>query len=67
MGTVGISVLGDYSTNHLNRDQIRGIKSAISTMATRYGITLSEMKSGVKKCSVVNCEIFAPIVTSSLI
>jgi hypothetical protein len=44
MGTVGISVLGDYNKNHLNRDQISGIKQAITMMATKYGITLSDSK-----------------------
>lgn len=44
MGTVGISVLGDYSRDHLNRDQIAGIERSITMMASKYGITLSDSK-----------------------
>jgi N-acetylmuramoyl-L-alanine amidase len=44
MGTVGISILGDYNRDHLNRDQISGIERAISMMASKYGITLSDSK-----------------------
>lgn len=44
MGTVGIAVLGNYNKNHLNRDQIAGIGQAISMMAKKYGITLTDQK-----------------------
>lgn len=44
MGTVGISILGDYNKNHLNGDQVAGVERAISMMATKYGITLSDTK-----------------------
>lgn len=45
MGTVGIAVLGNYNKNHLNRDQIAGIEKAVSMVANKYGITLSESKT----------------------
>ncbi|MBC7498551.1 N-acetylmuramoyl-L-alanine amidase [Candidatus Gracilibacteria bacterium] len=66
MGTVGISILGDYNRDHLNRDQIAGIERAISMMAGKYGITLSDNKKGVRKCTIANCELFEKLSTKSL-
>ncbi len=45
MGTVGIAVLGNYNKNHLNRDQITGIEKAVSMVANKYGITLTDSKT----------------------
>ncbi|NRH20438.1 hypothetical protein HOO68_00120 [Candidatus Gracilibacteria bacterium] len=67
MGTVGIAVLGNYNKNHLNRDQIAGIEKAVSMMATKYGITLSESKKGVIKCDTSECYPFQVVTTKSLI
>ncbi len=67
MGTVGISVLGDYNKNHLNRDQIAGIKQAISMMASKYGITLSDSKKWIKKCDTAGCYPLQVVTTKSLI
>ncbi|MBC7503973.1 N-acetylmuramoyl-L-alanine amidase [Candidatus Gracilibacteria bacterium] len=67
MGSVGISVIGDYSRNSLNRDQIGGIEQAISMMASKYGITLSENKKGVRKCMIASCYLFEEVTTKSLI
>jgi hypothetical protein len=44
MGTVGIAILGNYNNNHLNLEQVSGIEKAISMMAAKYGITLSDTK-----------------------
>ena len=67
MWSVGISVIGDYSHNSLNRDQISGIEQAISMMANKYGITLSENKKWVRKCTTASCELFDVVTTKSLI
>ena len=66
MGTVGIAVLGNYNKNHLNRDQIAGIEQAISMMAKKYGITLTDQKKWVIKCDT-SCYPFEVVTTKSLI
>lgn len=67
MGTVGIAVLGNYNKNHLNRDQIAGIGQAISMMAKKYGITLTDQKKWVIKCDTSLCYPFEVVTTKSLI
>lgn len=67
MGTVGISILGNYTKNHLNSDQIAGIERAITMVATKYGITLSDNKKGVIKCDMASCYPFNVVTTKSLI
>lgn len=67
MGTVGIAVLGNYNKNHLNRDQIAGIEQAISMMAKKYGITLTDQKKWVIKCDNSLCYPFEVVTTKSLI
>lgn len=67
MGTVGISVLWDYNRNHLNLDQITGIERAISMVAGKYGITLSESKKWVITCDTSDCYPFQVVTTKSLI
>ena len=67
MGTVGISVLGDYSRDHLNRDQIAGIERSITMMASKYGITLSDSKKWVRKCLTASCDLFDVVTSKSLI
>ena len=67
MGTVGISILGDYNKNHLNGDQVAGVERAVSMMATKYGITLSDTKKWVIKCDTPSCYPFQIVTTKSLI
>lgn len=67
MGTVGISILGNYSKNHLNWEQLIGIEKAISMMAAKYGITLSDNKKWVIKCDTPSCYPFQILTTKSLI
>ena len=67
MWTVGISVLGDYNKNHLNRDQIAGIKQAVSMMSIKYGITLSDNKKWARKCITSWCYPLELLTTKSLL
>lgn len=49
-GTVGISLIGNYDTLHLNKDQKAGMIDAISYVARKYGINLREEAIGIKTC-----------------
>ncbi len=55
MGTVGVSVIGNYETLHLNAEQLAGLKDIISTLARKYGITLSDSATGFRVCSAASC------------
>jgi len=55
MGTVGISVIGNYESLHLNADQMAGLKDIISYVAAKYGITLNNDVTGFKNCSGSSC------------
>ncbi len=55
-GTVGISLIGNYDTLHLNKDQKYGMIEAITYVVKKYGINLREEWSGIKTCrSWENC------------
>ncbi len=64
--TVGVVILGDYSQNHLNRDQIAGLERLIPALAKQYGITLSASVDGVE-CTTPSCETLRKITTKWLI
>jgi N-acetylmuramoyl-L-alanine amidase/Stage II sporulation protein len=66
-GTVWISVIGNYETLHLNRDQKAWIEQAITYFAEKYGIDLTKSVSGVKVCKTGECTLFVDVTTSSLI
>ena len=59
-------ILGDYSKNHLNRDQIAGIEKLIPFLAQKYGITLSANVDGVQ-CIDAVCDTLKKVTTKSLI
>lgn len=67
MGTVGISVIWDFSKDKANRDQLLGIETAITMMAAKYGITLSDMKPWFRKCTKPSCSLLDSPLTYSLI
>lgn len=66
-GTVGISVIGDFETMHLNRDQKAGLEQAIAFFSKKYGIDLSEKKDGVRICKTSDCTLFESRSTQSLL
>ncbi len=56
MGTVGISLIGNYETLHLNKDQKAGMLTAIEYVARKYGINLDEQSTWASLCgSWVGC------------
>lgn len=65
-GTVGIVVLGDYTQNHLNQEQIAGLEKLIPFLAQKYGITLSANVDGVE-CINAACDTLKKNTTKSLI
>lgn len=50
MGTVGISVMGNYENLHLNKEQKDGLIDAIEYVARKYGINVNEMDYGASLC-----------------
>lgn len=48
--TVGISVIGNYQSLHLNRDQRAWLVEAITYVAKKYGINASEQAPGIMAC-----------------
>ena len=66
MGTVGIVVLGNYSVNTLNRDQIAGLERLIPMLAKKYGITLSREAIGTP-CASSDCRSLQIVKTQSLL
>lgn len=51
LGSVAISVIGNYSDNVINRDQKNGIIEAWVYLAKKYGIDPGGMTSGARLCS----------------
>lgn len=66
MGTVGVVVLGNYSANTLNRDQIAGLERLIPMLAKKYGITLSQEAIGTP-CARSDCSSLQIVKTQSLL
>ena len=48
--TVGISVIGNYQSLHLNRDQRAWLVEAIAYVAKKYGINVDEEATGLNPC-----------------
>ena len=69
IGSVGISVLGNYQNSEFNALHRYGLEMAISMMAKKYGITLSDTVVGFKKCGTKqeNCYPLQKITTKSLL
>lgn len=56
LGTVGISVIGNYQSLHLNRDQRAWLVEAIAYVARKYGINVNEEVQWLLPCSQAeNC------------
>lgn len=59
-------ILGDYTKNQLNRDQIAGLENLIPFLAKKYGITLSKIANGVE-CANYACDTLEKITSKSLL
>ena len=66
MGTVGISLMGNYETLHLNKDQKEGMLQAIEYIVRKYGINLDEQDTGATLCGKSESCIWKSVVTSRL-
>ena len=49
--TVGISVIGNYESLHLNKEQKSGLLDAIEYVARKYGINVDEKDYGASLCA----------------
>lgn len=67
IGSVGISVLGDYEKSHLNYNQQLGLKSAIDMAAKKYGINLNANVMGFRPCRTANCYPIQMVYTKALL
>jgi hypothetical protein len=54
-GSVGISVIGNYNELNLNRDQKSGLIEAVTYVAKKYGIDVSEAVTGAYPCGGSAC------------
>jgi hypothetical protein len=54
-GSVGISVIGNYNDLNLNRDQKAGLIEAVTYVAKKYGIDVSESVTGAYPCWGSEC------------
>jgi hypothetical protein len=52
LGSVGISVIGNFETMKLNRDQRKWLESAIVYFAHKYGIDILEPTTWVRTCKM---------------
>jgi hypothetical protein len=59
--------MGNFEKYNLNADQENGLKSAISYIAAKYGITLSRDVESVRACKSGDCRIINTHTTKSLI
>lgn len=66
IGSVGISVLGNYQNSEFNALRRAWLETAIDMVAKKYGITLNQNAIGFKKCGN-NCYPLQKITTKSLL
>ena len=50
LGSVGVSVIGNFEHMTLNKDQRKWLESVLITLAKKYGISVNEMTTGVRTC-----------------
>ena len=67
MWTIGISLMGNYSELHLNRNQKEGMIEAITYVAEKYGINLKEDAIWAKVCGKSETCIWKPVTTKRLL
>jgi hypothetical protein len=66
LGTVGISVIGNYQELHLNRDQRAGLVDAIVWITKKYGIDVTEEATGMRACTSKESCIYKKLTTYRL-
>lgn len=66
-GTVGISVMGDYTNMRLNRDQDAWLQSLIIFLAQKYGIDITATVPWVKICKSEGCGLFVDVTSPALL
>ncbi len=54
-GSIGIALIGNYNQLNLNRDQKAGLVEAVTYVATKYGIDVSESVTGAYPCGWSEC------------
>jgi hypothetical protein len=52
LGSVGISVIGNFETMKLNRDQRKWLEEAIVFFAKKYGVNILDTTIGVRACKL---------------
>ena len=67
IGSVGISVLGDYEHGYLNANQEIGLKTAIDMAARKYNIDLNATVMGFKTCNQSSCYPIQVVYTPALL
>lgn len=67
IGSVGISVLGDYEKWRLNSFQKNGLKSAIDMVVNRYGINVNANIMGFRPCRSTDCYPIQTVYTKALL
>ena len=67
IGSVGISVLGDYEHGYLNANQEIGLKTAIDMAARKYNVDLNATVMGFKTCNQSSCYPIQVVYTPALL
>jgi len=65
--TVGVSVIWNYDTNHLNRDQKQWIERIVLFLVKKYGINPSGTAIGMKQCGSSEWCSWKRVVTPTII
>ena len=65
MGTVGISVIGNFEWQHLNRDQEAWLMTILRHVIEKYGIDVNKTITGYKPCKSDAC-VFDEVSVSAL-
>lgn len=66
-GTVGVSVMGDYTSMYLNKDQDAWLQALIIFLAQKYGIDITTSAPWVKICKTDGCWLFVDVTNPALL
>lgn len=67
LGSVGVSVLGDYETSSLNSAQEASLKNFIGFLVQKYGINVNSSVKWFRKCLSKNCYPIDEVITPALV
>lgn len=67
IGSVGVSVLGNYENSSLNYSQETSLKNFIDYLTTKYGINVNSQVKWFKKCLSTKCYPIQMVTTPALI